>query len=163
MFPNAIHGFEELDKERMLRRSSKNIRKRIARVSWRNIVREIEQRAVVKEIDPRNTSKTCSRCGFVAKDLRRGQVFRCPKCGLVIDRQKNASVNIYLRMKGFPHNYDWWERSVRPLLNHELWVGVALMGWMPMTWSPMKGDLKAMKSKGLVDQRLSISTKVFQT
>ena len=163
LFPNAIHGFEELDKERMLRRSSKNIRKRIARVSWRNIVGEIEQRAVVKEIDPRNTSKTCSRCGFVAKDLRRGQVFRCPKCGLVIDRQKNASVNIYLRMKGFPHNYDWWERSVRPLLNHELWVGVALMGWMPMTWSPMKGDLKAMKSKGLVDQRLSISTKVFQT
>jgi len=146
LFPNTVHGFEKLDKERILRCSRKNLRKRIAKVSWRNLVREIKQRAVVEEVDPRGTSKTCSRCGFVAKDLR-GQVFKCPKCGLVIDRQKNACVNIYLRMKGFPHNYDWWERNVKPLLNHELWVGVALMGRMPMTWSPMKGDLRAMRPK----------------
>jgi len=26
-------------------------------------------------------------------------------------------------MKGFPHSCDWWERNVKPLLNHELWVG----------------------------------------
>lgn len=162
LFPNTLHGFEELDKERMLKRSRKNIRKRIARASWRNFLREIKQRAVVEEVDPRNTSKTCSRCGFVAKDLR-GQVFKCPKCGLVIDRQKNACVNIYLRMKGFPHSCDWWERNVKPLLNHELWVGVALIGRMPMIQPPMKGGLKAMKSKGLVDQRLSIPTKVYQT
>ncbi|MEM2514607.1 MAG: zinc ribbon domain-containing protein, partial [Candidatus Bathyarchaeia archaeon] len=37
------------------------------------------------------------------KDLR-GAVSKCPKCGLVIDRQKNASINIwktFLRMRGF--------------------------------------------------------------
>lgn len=74
-----------------------------------------------------DTSKTCSRCGFNVKDLR-GRVFRCPRCGLVIDRQKNASINIYLRMQGFPHSYEWWEKTVKPLLNHELWVGVTLRG-----------------------------------
>ena len=165
LFPNTMHGFERLNKENMIRKDKnkyKKLRKRIARVSWRNIVREIEQRAIVKEVNPKDTSKTCSRCGFKVKDLR-GQVFRCPRCGLVIDRQKNACVNIYLRMRGFPHSYEWWERFVKPLLNHELWVGVALRGRMPMIWSPMKGGLKAVKPKGLVDQRLLLPMKVYQT
>ncbi len=154
LFPNTVHGFERLSKESMIRRDrnrSKKLRKRIARVSWRNIVREIGQRAIVKEVNPKDTSKTCSRCGFKVKDLR-GQVFKCPKCGLVLDRQKNACVNIYLRMRGFPHSHEWWERSVKPLLNRELWVGVALRGRMPMIWSPMRGGLRAVKPKGLVDQ-----------
>jgi len=146
LFPNTLHGFEELDKERILRRSRKSLRKRIARASWRNLVREVGQRAVVEEVDPRDTSKTCSRCGFVVRDLR-GRVFRCPRCGLVVDRQKNACVNIYLKMRGFSHSREWWESAVKPLLNHELWVGVALMGRTPMIWSPMKGDLMAMKPK----------------
>lgn len=165
LFSNTVHGLERLNKENMIRKSGKNskkLRKRIARVSWRNIVREIGERAIIKEVDPKDTSKTCSRCGFKVKDLR-GRVFRCPRCGLVIDRQKNACINIYLRMRGFPHNYEWWERFVKPLLNHELWVGVALSGRMPMVWSPMRGDLKAMKPKGLIDQRLLLSMKVYQT
>ncbi|PCN51184.1 hypothetical protein B6U99_00095 [Candidatus Geothermarchaeota archaeon ex4572_27] len=66
-------------------------------------------------------------------------------------------------MRGFPHSYEWWERFVRPLLNHELWVGVALRGRSPMIWPPMKGGLRAMEPKGLVDQRLLLSMKVYQT
>ena len=59
-FPNTIHGFEKLNKENM-------IRKRISRVSWRNIVRELKQRAIIKEVNPKDTSKTCSRCGYKVK------------------------------------------------------------------------------------------------
>ena len=165
LFPNTMHGFERLNKENMIRKNrkrSKKLRKRIARVSWRNIVREIKQRAIVKEVDPKDTSKTCSRCGFKVKDLR-GRNFRCPRCGLVIDRQKNASVNIYLRMRGFSRSDEWWDEVVKPLIHHELWVGVALRGRMPMIWSPMKGDLKAVKPKGLIDQRPLTSMKVYQT
>ena len=164
LFSNTIHGFERLNKENMIRRDrnrSKKLRKRIARVSWRNIVREIGQRAIIKEVNPKDTSKTCSRCGFKVKDLR-GQVFKCPKCGLVIDRQKNASVNIYLRMRGFSHSERWWDEVVKPI-HHELWVGVALRGAKPMIWSPMKGDPRAVKPKGLIDQRLLTSMKVYQT
>ncbi|RLG81853.1 MAG: hypothetical protein DRO09_01600 [Thermoprotei archaeon] len=165
LFPNTMYGFEELNKENMIRRDknrSKKLRKRIARVSWRNIVREIKQRTIVKEVNPKDTSKTCSRCGFKVKDLK-GQVFRCPRCGLVIDRQKNACINVYLRMRGLPHSRKWWDETVKPLIHHELWVGVALRGRMPMIWSPMKGDLKAVNPKGLVDQKPLTSMKVYQT
>jgi len=149
---NTLHGFEKLNKEKMVLKSEnrkRDLRKRIARVSWRNIIREVGQRAIIKEVDPRDTSKTCSRCGFVVKDLR-GRVFGCPRCGLVIDRQKNASINIYLRMQGFPHSYEWWEKTVKPLLNHELWVGVTLRGAKPMIWPPMKGGLKAVRFKAYI-------------
>ncbi len=100
---NAMHIFEDLDKESMISKKnnkSKNLRKRLARVSWKNVMKEVEQRAVVEKVNPYLTSKICSRCGFVVKDLK-GQVFVCPKCGLVINRQKNACINIYLKMKGF--------------------------------------------------------------
>ncbi len=163
-FPNAVHVFEELSKESMINKKnnkSKNLRKRIARISWKNVIKEVEQRAVVEKVDPYLTSKTCSRCGFVVKDLKE-QVFICPNCGLVIDRQKNACVNIYLKMKGFSHSYEWWERFVKPLLNHELWVGLPRSRRSPMICSPMKGELRMMKSKGLVEV-LCISTNFHQS
>ena len=140
-FPNALHIFEDLDKESMISKKnnkSKNLRKRIARVSWKNVMKEVEQRAVVEKVDPYLTSKTCSRCGYVVKDLK-GQIFTCPKCGLVIDRQKNACINIYLKMRGFPHSYEWWGRFVKPSIHHKLWVGLPRSGARPMTSSPMKG------------------------
>jgi len=70
MFPNTLHVFEDLNKEGMIRRknNSKNLRKRIARVSWINIMKEVERRGVVKKVDPYLTSKTFSRCGFIVKD-----------------------------------------------------------------------------------------------
>ena len=152
-FPNTLHGFEKLNKEDIVRKRnsrSKRLRKRIARVSWRNIVREIKQRAIIKEVNPKDTSKTCSRCGFKIKDLR-GQVFRCPKCSLVINRRKNACINIYLKVKGLPHSHELWKRNVKPVLHQELWIEVTLIGAKPMTWSLMKGDPMAMKPKRLVD------------
>ena len=41
------------------------------------------------------SSKLCSRCGHVNNDLKlNDRVFKCPKCGLVIDRDLNASINL---------------------------------------------------------------------
>jgi putative transposase len=73
-----------------------------------------------------------------------GRVFRCPRCGLELDRQKVAAVNIYrryLRMRGFPHSYDPDETK------GELWVGVALRGRSPVIRAPMKGALRAVKPR----------------
>jgi putative transposase len=45
-------------------------------------------------VDPRGTSQECSGCGaLVRKDLR-VRVHRCPHCGLVLDRDVNAGINI---------------------------------------------------------------------
>ncbi|EPZ2627101.1 RNA-guided endonuclease InsQ/TnpB family protein [Campylobacter coli] len=42
------------------------------------------------------SSKTCSCCGYVKKDLNlKDRVFDCPKCNTKIDRDYNASLNIF--------------------------------------------------------------------
>jgi putative transposase len=45
-------------------------------------------------VDPRNTSKRCSRCGTVVEKDLSVRVHSCPVCGLVIDRDENAAINI---------------------------------------------------------------------
>lgn len=41
------------------------------------------------------SSKTCSCCGSIKSDLKlKDRVYVCPECGLVIDRDKNASINL---------------------------------------------------------------------
>jgi putative transposase len=147
LFPNTIHVFEDLEKEELVsrRKTPKSRRKRNARTPWKIIQKKISERAVVAKVSPKNTSRTCPRCGYVAK-TRVGRVFKCPKCGFELDRQKLASINIYLkylRMRGFPHSYDP-ERTVMG----ELWVGVTLSGWSPVMWVPMKRDPEGSEAKG---------------
>ncbi|MEM2579576.1 MAG: hypothetical protein QXN03_04845, partial [Desulfurococcaceae archaeon] len=76
-----------------------------------------------------------------------GRVFKCPRCSLEMDRQKLASLNIYLkysRMWGFPHSCEPNEG--------ELWVGVTLNEWRPMIRPPMKGGLRSMKPRVYINQ-----------
>ncbi|MFT9494151.1 RNA-guided endonuclease InsQ/TnpB family protein [Anaerosolibacter sp.] len=41
------------------------------------------------------SSKRCSCCNSIKKDLKlKDRIYRCDKCGLVIDRDKNASINL---------------------------------------------------------------------
>lgn len=41
------------------------------------------------------SSKTCSRCGYVNKSLElKDRVYNCPSCGLTIDRDWNAAINL---------------------------------------------------------------------
>jgi len=46
------------------------------------------------------------------------------------------------RMWGFPHS-----NEPEKLNEEELWVGVALNGWRPMIWAPMKGALRPVKPR----------------
>lgn len=49
----------------------------------------------VVEVDPRNTSRRCSSCGYVAQENRESQaVFLCQKCGYSDNADHNAAVNI---------------------------------------------------------------------
>ena len=41
------------------------------------------------------SSKTCSSCGKIKDDLKlKDRVYRCPRCGTVIDRDLNAAINL---------------------------------------------------------------------
>jgi putative transposase len=113
LFPNTTHVFEDLEKEGLVsrRKAPKSRRKRNARTPWKIIQKKISERAeraVVAKVSPKNTSRTCPQCGYVVK-TRVGRVFKCLRCGFELDRQKLASINIYLkylRMWGLPHNND---------------------------------------------------------
>jgi len=77
---------------------------------------------------------------------RVGRLFKCPRCGFELDRQKLASINIYLKhskMRGFPHS-DEPEKKMR----EELWVGVTPRGRSPMIWIPMKRGPESDEAKG---------------
>ena len=71
----------------------------IGDVSWRQFLNFVTYKAEeaarqFKLVNPRNTSKMCSECReLVPKDLNI-RVHNCPHCGLVIDRDLNASYNI---------------------------------------------------------------------
>lgn len=50
----------------------------------------------VELVNPRNTSKKCSRCGEIGE--RKGKTFHCtnPECGLTLDSDLNAARNIHV-------------------------------------------------------------------
>ncbi len=60
------------------------------------IAYKAEERGVVLAlVDPRNTSKSCSRCGEMGS--RRKHLFSCKSCGFQGDADYNAALNIALR------------------------------------------------------------------
>jgi putative transposase len=158
LFPNTIHVFEDLDKEDLVsRKRAKNRRKRNARTPWKRIHKRMSEVALTAYVDPRNTSRECPRCGYVV-ETQEGHVFKCPRCGLKMNRHKVASINIrrrYLenrkrkgrkrraRMRGFPHSNEPEEAMMV-----ELWVGVTPSGWSPVIWIPMKWDSEGDEAKG---------------
>ncbi len=46
------------------------------------------------EINPMNTSKTCSACGVVQEELKAELIWECASCGAEHDRDENAAINI---------------------------------------------------------------------
>ena len=75
-------------------------RDRYTDASWGMLLSMVRRKAegagvLVVEVDPRNTSRACSRCGHVKEALPLWQrTYRCRECGLVMDRDRNAAVNI---------------------------------------------------------------------
>ena len=45
-------------------------------------------------VDPKYTTQDCSFCGYRVKKTLADRVHECPKCGLILDRDVNAAINI---------------------------------------------------------------------
>lgn len=91
-------AFEKLNVKDMRENGFKGIRKSIGDVAWTQFMQFTAYKAVcagrtVAFVDPRNTSKMCSRCGQLVEKKLSDRVHSC-SCGLVLDRDHNASINI---------------------------------------------------------------------
>jgi putative transposase len=93
----GIIALEKLNGKGMLQNHC--LAKSISDVAWNQFAQFVQYKAewAGREcvlVDPRNTSKTCSRCGtLVEKDLS-VRVHDCPVCGLILNRDENAAINI---------------------------------------------------------------------
>ena len=89
--------FEDLNIANM--QKSHSLAKSIADVAWTMFISITESKAEeagsrVILVNPRNTSQQCSRCGMVVAKTLSDRVHSCPHCGLVMDRDQNAAINI---------------------------------------------------------------------
>ena len=63
--------------------------------SWGTFLQKLEYKCkLYVEVEPRNTTIDCSRCGNNVPKSLAVRIHRCGKCNLVIDRDYNASINI---------------------------------------------------------------------
>lgn len=97
-FPKPIIAIENLNGLRGHMNFSKSLNKRVHSMPYRKLQTYIEYKANLEGIEVRyikakDTSKTCHRCGHVARRVN-GREFRCRKCGLIYNRDLNGSINI---------------------------------------------------------------------
>ncbi|MCZ7361956.1 MAG: transposase [Candidatus Methanoperedens sp.] len=92
--------FEDLQIKNMMQ--NHHLAKSISDAGWNQLIGLTKSKAeyagkVVELINARNTSQNCSGCGnSVPKDLS-VRLHSCPFCGLVLDRDHNAAINILNR------------------------------------------------------------------
>jgi putative transposase len=89
--------FENLKVKNMLK--NHHLAKSISDVSWSKLTNFVSYKAEeagrrVEFVNPKNTSQECSNCGGIVKKSLAQRVHRCPFCGLVMDRDENAAINI---------------------------------------------------------------------
>lgn len=92
--------FEELAPLEMGK--SRGMRKSIQDVAWSQFINMTISKAeeagrTVVLVDPRNTSKMCSSCGKLVEKKLSDRTHICPCCGLSMDRDLNAAINILQR------------------------------------------------------------------
>jgi putative transposase len=97
-----VIAFEKLNIQNMMSNHTEcfghKLNKSIGDASWNQFIAYTTYKAewagrTVVMIDPRNTSKMCSRCGQLVEKPLSCRVHSC-SCGLILDRDHNAALNI---------------------------------------------------------------------
>ena len=94
----GVVAIEDLQIKNMVK--NHNLAKSINDAGWGQFLSFITYKAeeagcYVEKINPRNTSKKCSVCGYIHKEMTLSvRRWTCPICNTVHDRDINASINI---------------------------------------------------------------------
>ena len=95
--------FEDINIKRLIsKEKTRKLRFAQSEASWRKLTDMVDYKAAgmgteVIYVDPRNTSQLCSECGRMVKKDLCTRIHHCPHCGLEIDRDINAAINILKR------------------------------------------------------------------
>jgi putative transposase len=89
--------FEDLNIKGMV--NNHRLAKSISDAAWNMLIIVTKYKAEsagtkVVMVNPANTSKMCSRCGLLVEKELKDRTHKCPSCGLVLDRDENAAINI---------------------------------------------------------------------
>jgi putative transposase len=129
-FPKPVIVMENLNGIRQNFKKFNKLNNRFHSLPFRKLQTIIEYKALLEGIEVKyltkketsNTSKTCHRCGHVARV--EGRAFECPKCGMKYNRDLNACINIAHRVTSpmgwgsrEPPEPANEERGVKPPLN----------------------------------------------
>ncbi len=96
-FPSPVIVMEKLKGIRKNFKKGKGLNRRFHSLPFRKLQEMVEYKAKLQGVkvvyvNPKNTSKTCHRCGYVTRTD--GREYRCPKCSMVYNRDLNSSINI---------------------------------------------------------------------
>ena len=89
--------FEKLQIQNMVK--NHHLAKSISDAGWNQLIEYTKFKAewagkVVEQVDPRNTSTTCPKCGHIKTMPLSQRTYKCLVCGNVMDRDHNAAINI---------------------------------------------------------------------
>jgi len=98
---NQVIVVEDLNVKGMMQ--NRHLSKAISDVSWHAFIQMLKYksqwygRQLIQADRFYPSSKTCSYCGYVNTNLELSdRAWVCPNCGAILDRDANASVNLYL-------------------------------------------------------------------
>ena len=82
--------------------SNKGLRRNIHLASWATFTKMLSYKAEdagkrLVKVNPKNTTQECSGCGEIVPKKLWDRVHNCPHCGLVLDRDHNAAINVLNR------------------------------------------------------------------
>ena len=93
--------FEKLQIQNMVK--NHHLAKSIYDAGWYQLIQFTQYKAeyagrVVELVDPKNTTQNCSGCGVKVPKSLSVRTHNCPHCGLTLDRDHNAAINILNRV-----------------------------------------------------------------
>ncbi|MEM0458986.1 MAG: transposase, partial [Thermofilaceae archaeon] len=85
------------------RKGSRKLNYRLQTLPYRKIIFNLEYKAYerglnVVEVDARRTSITCPSCGYMDRENRIGDRFKCKKCGFEFNSHYVACLNLFSRL-----------------------------------------------------------------
>lgn len=100
---------EQLKNVKYKSKFNKKVNNKLQRWVYTKVVSKLEflceeNGILLTKVNPAYTSQRCSKCGFVDKENRKRESFKCLQCGLEIDADYNAAINISHMGVYNPHN-----------------------------------------------------------